>query len=88
MTTITFRHTKASSSEAHAHIVDYARKLFMLGTSGRPPAKSNPCPSTCVRTLAGRRRMARMNARLCNESDIPPRVRAAPAFVQRRFLRL
>jgi len=27
MTTITFRHTKASSSEAHAHIVDYARKL-------------------------------------------------------------
>ncbi|MBD9445189.1 hypothetical protein [Rhizobium sp. RHZ01] len=27
MTTITFRHTKASSSEAHEHIVDYARKL-------------------------------------------------------------
>ncbi len=28
MTTITFRHTKASSSEAHPHIVDYARKLL------------------------------------------------------------
>ncbi|WP_028747836.1 hypothetical protein [Rhizobium mesoamericanum] len=27
MTTITIRHTKTPSSEAHLHIVDYARKL-------------------------------------------------------------